>query len=142
MPPTAGAVRGATFPRSAQRQPPGAPSAERAPDGRPPAPRRGTPRQAGPRVRTRDGQVQELFGATPSMPLPGQRVLGEEGGPSVGQGVEVTPPRRERRASAPPENETLEGPVTGMGELEVEGQLGAEAGGGGDGEEGLSAERE
>ena len=40
-----------------------------------------------------------------------------------------SPPRRERRASAPPEDETPEGPETGKeGEMEVEVQSGAEAG--------------
>ena len=41
------------------------------------------------------------------------------------------PPRRERRASAPPEDETPEIPVTGgEGEMKVEVQPAAEAGGG------------
>ena len=40
-----------------------------------------------------------------------------------------SPPRRERRASTPPEDETPCGPVTGMSEMypEVERQPGAEA---------------
>ena len=42
-----------------------------------------------------------------------------------------SPPRRERRASAPPENEAPENPVTGgpEGEMEAEVQPGVEAGG-------------
>ena len=59
------------------------------PDVQPPVPCRVVPRQAGPCKCTCGGQVQELPGTAP---LPGQRALGEEGGPTGGQGVEVTLP--------------------------------------------------
>ena len=86
------------------------------------------------------GQAQKLLGTAP---LPGQRVPGEEGGPTGGQGWRSpSPPRRERRASAPPEDETPESPVTGEeGEIKVEVQPGVEAGRGEMAEQALGGAR-
>ena len=70
--------------------------------------------------------MQKLCRTTP---LPDQRVPSEEGGPPVGKGEwSPSPPRRERRAIAPPEGNTTESPVTGEGGMEVEKQPEAEAG--------------
>ena len=71
------------------------------------------------------GQVHEMRKATP---LPGQRVPSEEGGPPAGQGVEVTLHTTEGAYGInPSRNGTPCGPVTGMGDMEVERQPGAEA---------------
>ena len=70
----------------------------------------------------RGGQVQEL--PRPAFLL-GKGVSGEEGGPAVGQRVEIAPPppRRERGAKAPEatEDTTPRAPPTDdEGEMEVE----------------------
>ena len=115
---------------SARRQPPGAPSAGRAirrsTTG---VPSRGAASSGATRAHTRWPGTGAVRGHT----SPGANVcLAKREARRFAKGWRSpSPPRRERRASAPPKDETPEGPATGMGEMEVEGQLGAEAGGGG-----------
>ena len=123
----ASAARGGTPPPSTQSNSLVCPLQGGPPDVRPLAPSGGVPGQAGPRVCTRGGQAQKLLGIAP---LPGQRVPGEEARRAVKGWRPPSPPRRERRASGPPEGETPESPLRGQGEMEVEAQPGVEAGGG------------